>query len=105
MPLEDGRHRRLPLDALQLRAGPFVAGQRTRELGDLQGELPLPDRGADEGIDLARGGIVDALTTEQISQLLEDKPDWLIIERESYQQVLRDQRRIKAMHADQAREG
>ncbi len=54
---------------------------------------------------LARGGVEKALTTEQIEQLLEEKPDWLIIERESYQQVLREQRRIKALHADQAREG
>ncbi|MUL45379.1 hypothetical protein FZI85_07310 [Mycobacterium sp. CBMA293] len=53
---------------------------------------------------LSRGGVTDALTTEQIEQLLEEKPDWLIIERETYQQVLRDQRRIKALHADQARE-
>ena len=54
---------------------------------------------------LTRGGVEKALTTEQIEQLLEEKPDWLIIERESYQQVLREQRRIKALHADQAREG
>ena len=54
---------------------------------------------------LARGGVEKALTTEQIEQLLEEKPDWLIIERESYQQVLREQRRIKALHADQASEG
>ncbi|BBZ53146.1 MULTISPECIES: DUF5997 family protein [Mycobacteriaceae] len=53
---------------------------------------------------LARGGVEKALTTEQIDALLEEKPDWLIIERESYQQVLREQRRIKALHADQARE-
>ena len=54
---------------------------------------------------LARGGVGNALTTEEIDQLLEEKPDWLIAERESYQQVLREQRRIKALHADQAREG
>ena len=54
---------------------------------------------------LARGGVEKALTTEEIDALLEEKPDWLIIERESYQQVLREQRRIKALHADQAREG
>ncbi|UCZ58552.1 DUF5997 family protein [Mycolicibacterium phocaicum] len=53
---------------------------------------------------LARGGVEKALTTDQIDALLEEKPDWLIIERESYQQVLREQRRIKALHADQARE-
>jgi hypothetical protein len=53
---------------------------------------------------LARGGIAEALTTEQIDQLLEEMPDWLVAERESYQLVLREQRRIKALHADQARE-
>ncbi|BBX83299.1 DUF5997 family protein [Mycolicibacterium aubagnense] len=53
---------------------------------------------------LARGGVEKALTTEQIEQLLEELPDWLVIERESYQQVLREQRRVKALHADQARE-
>ena len=53
---------------------------------------------------LARGGVEKALTTEQIEQLLEEKPDWLVIERESSQQVLRELRRIKALHADQARE-
>jgi uncharacterized protein DUF5997 len=54
---------------------------------------------------LARGGVEKALTTEEIDAVIEEKPDWLIIERESYQQVLREQRRIKALHADQAREG
>ena len=45
---------------------------------------------------LARGGVTDALTTEQINQLLEEKPDWLVAERESYQSVLREERRLKA---------
>lgn len=53
---------------------------------------------------LARGSVGDALTTEQIDQLLEEKPPWLVAERESYQSVLREQRRIKALHAEQARE-
>lgn len=53
---------------------------------------------------LARGGVTEALTTEQIDQLLEEKPDWLVAERESYQNVLREQRRLKAQRADQARE-
>lgn len=52
---------------------------------------------------LARGGVEDALTTEQINQLLEEKPDWLVAERESYQAVLREERRVKALRADQAR--
>ncbi|CAN5478692.1 DUF5997 family protein [soil metagenome] len=53
---------------------------------------------------LARGGVTEALTTDQISELLEEKPEWLIAERESYQNVLREERRLKALHADQARE-
>ncbi|WJR32329.1 DUF5997 family protein [Mycobacteroides immunogenum] len=54
---------------------------------------------------LARGGVEDALTTEQINQLLEEKPDWLVAERESYQAVLREERRVKALRADQGRRG
>jgi hypothetical protein len=46
---------------------------------------------------LARNGVVDALTTEQIDQLLEEKPDWLVAERENYQEVLREERRVKAI--------
>jgi hypothetical protein len=52
---------------------------------------------------LARGGVVDALTTEQIDALLAEKPDWLVAERESYQNVLAEQRRVKAQHAEKAR--
>lgn len=54
---------------------------------------------------LARGGVTEALTTEQINALLEEKPEWLNAERESYQTVLREERRLKAQREDQAREG
>lgn len=53
---------------------------------------------------LARGGVVEALTTEQINALLQEMPDWLAAERESYQDVLREQRRIKALHAERSRD-
>lgn len=49
---------------------------------------------------LARGGVTDALTTEQIHALLADKPDWLVAERESYQNVLTEERRLKALRAE-----
>lgn len=52
---------------------------------------------------LARGGVVDALTTEQIDALLADKPEWLIAERESYQSVLREERRLRSLRAEQTR--
>ena len=51
---------------------------------------------------LGRGGVTEALTTEEIDALLEEKPEWLIAERESYQSVLREQRRLKALHAERA---
>ncbi len=52
---------------------------------------------------LARGGVVDALTTEQIDALLAEKPDWLVAERESYQNVLAEQRRLKETRAQKSR--
>ncbi|MET0700700.1 MAG: DUF5997 family protein, partial [Mycobacterium sp.] len=54
---------------------------------------------------LARNGIADAQTTDEINALLEEKPQWLVTERESYQSVLREERRLKSRQADQAREG
>ena len=41
---------------------------------------------------LGRGGITEALTTEQIDALLTEKPEWLIVERESFQAVLQERR-------------
>lgn len=48
---------------------------------------------------LTRGGITEALTSEQIKALLEEKPDWLVAERENYQSVLSEQRRLKSLQA------
>jgi uncharacterized protein DUF5997 len=53
---------------------------------------------------LARNDVDNALTTEQIDRLLEEKPEWLVAEREGYQEVLREQRRLKAARADEARD-
>ena len=50
---------------------------------------------------LARGGITEALTTEQIDTLRAANPDWLVAERENYQKVLAEQRRLKARPAKQ----
>lgn len=54
---------------------------------------------------LTRSGVNNVLTTEQIGQLLEEKPEWLVAERENYQEVLREQRRVKALNAERSREG
>src|SRR3954452_7354789 len=48
---------------------------------------------------LARGGVTEALTAEEIEALLAEKPDWLVAERESYQNVLAEERRLKAVRA------
>ena len=48
---------------------------------------------------LTRGGVTEALTTEQIDALLEENPDWLVAERETYMNVLAEQRRLKALAA------
>jgi hypothetical protein len=52
---------------------------------------------------LARGGVTEALTTDQINELLEAKPEWLVAERESYQNVLSEERRLKALRAEKAK--
>jgi hypothetical protein len=48
---------------------------------------------------LARGGITDALTTEQIDALLAESPDWLVAERASLVEVRNDERRIREQQA------
>ncbi|OAN40100.1 DUF5997 family protein [Mycolicibacterium iranicum] len=53
---------------------------------------------------LGRGGVTEALTTGQIDALLAEMPEWLVAERESYQNVLREERRLKAERADNARQ-
>ena len=52
---------------------------------------------------LARGGIEEALTTDQINRLIEENPPWLAAERASYQQVLTEQRRLKSLRAERSR--
>ena len=52
---------------------------------------------------LTRGGITEALTSAQINELLEQKPDWLVAERENHQNVLAEQRRLKSLHDQRSR--
>ena len=48
---------------------------------------------------LARGGIDEALTTEQIQALLDEVPEWLRVEQNSYAEVRREQARLKSERA------
>ena len=102
--VQEARLAAMPFDIL------CYLGDREEMAHSLEARLPfldhhLYDMAKSIPVDLKiRGGVEKALTTEEIDALIEEKPDWLIIERESYQQALREQRRIKALHADQARE-
>jgi hypothetical protein len=51
---------------------------------------------------LARAGITEALTSEQIDALLTESPEWLVAERAGYQNVLAEQRRLKALRAEKS---
>lgn len=51
---------------------------------------------------LARGGVTDALTTEQIDALKEDLPEWLQKERATQAEVRKEAVRIKEKNAERA---
>jgi hypothetical protein len=54
---------------------------------------------------LARGGVTEALTTEQIEALKQDRPEWLEKERATQAEVRKEAARVKknAERADQTR--
>ncbi|MER5946902.1 DUF5997 family protein [Streptomyces sp. NPDC001904] len=51
---------------------------------------------------LARGGVTEALTTEQIEALKSENPEWLQQERATQADVRKENVRIKKKHADEA---
>jgi len=67
------------------------------------GPHPRPVIAAKLGISisgLARGGITDALTTEQIDAVKTDNPDWLQRERETQAEVRKEEARVKAARSE-----
>lgn len=50
---------------------------------------------------LARGGVTEALTTEQIDALKQDDPEWLRHERAVQVDVRKEAARIKELHQEQ----
>ncbi|NEC88840.1 DUF5997 family protein [Streptomyces sp. SID12501] len=50
---------------------------------------------------LARGGVTEALTTEQIDALKQDAPEWLRHERSVQVDVRKETARIKELHQEQ----
>jgi hypothetical protein len=93
----DGVVSREELDELQRNAPQWLA--------DLRRDGPHPRnvvaarlRVSNSG--LARGGITEALTTEQIAALIADPPEWLTRERATHAEVQREQRRLRELRED-----
>ncbi|MEU6315863.1 DUF5997 family protein [Streptomyces sp. NPDC047014] len=51
---------------------------------------------------LARGGVTEALTTEQIEALKQEEPEWLLRERATQSEVRKETVRIKERNAERA---
>ncbi|MEJ8655485.1 DUF5997 family protein [Streptomyces sp. MS1.AVA.4] len=69
------------------------------------GPHPRPVVAAKLGISisgLARGGITEALTTEQIEALKQESPEWLQTERATQADVRKEAARIKKKNAERA---
>ncbi|MEV4992835.1 DUF5997 family protein [Streptomyces niveus] len=72
------------------------------------GPHPRPVVAAKLGVSiagLARGGVTEALTTEQIDALKEELPAWLRRERATQAEVRKEAARIKEKNAEKAAEG
>ncbi|WP_432018543.1 DUF5997 family protein [Streptomyces sp. 1222.5] len=69
------------------------------------GPHPRPVVAAKLGVSiagLARGGVTEALTTEQIEALKQERPEWLEKERATQAEVRKETARIKARNAERA---
>ncbi|MFE5893487.1 DUF5997 family protein [Streptomyces sp. NPDC056462] len=53
---------------------------------------------------LARGGVTEALTTEQIEAMKQEQPEWLVKERATQAEVRKETARIKQRDAERAAE-
>ncbi|OIK06664.1 DUF5997 family protein [Streptomyces monashensis] len=69
------------------------------------GPHPRPAVAAKLGVSiagLARGGVTEALTTEQIEALKQERPEWLEKERATQAEVRKEAARIKQRNAERA---
>ncbi|CAL9371892.1 DUF5997 family protein [Streptomyces sp. NPDC057838] len=67
------------------------------------GPHPRPVVAAKLGVSiagLARGGVTEALTTEQIEALKQESPEWLVRERATQAEVRKEAARIKKKQAE-----
>ena len=106
----------LPATPDEFRAGPITRAELAALQADppewlrkLRAEGPHPKnlvagRLGVSNSALVRAGITDALTTAQINDLLAEMPEWLEAERAKHVEVLREERRVRSLHADRRRE-
>lgn len=106
----------LPATPEEFRAGPITRAELAalqtdppQWLRDLRANGPHPKNlvAAKLGISnsgLVRGQVNEALTTEQINVILSEMPEWLEAERAKHVEVLREERRVKSLHADRRRD-
>jgi hypothetical protein len=72
------------------------------------GPHPRPVVAAKLGVSiagLARGGVTEALTTEQIEALKQESPEWLEKERATHTEVRKEAARLKQRAAERAQQG
>ncbi|MDL5200008.1 DUF5997 family protein [Streptomyces sp. ALI-76-A] len=96
---QDGVVTRAELDELQANPPEWL-----RELRRT-GPHPRPVVAAKLGVSiagLARGGVTEALTTEQIEALKEERPEWLEKERATQAEVRKEAARLKQKNAERA---
>ncbi|MER6624274.1 MULTISPECIES: DUF5997 family protein [unclassified Streptomyces] len=95
----DGVVSRAELNALQADPPQWLRDLRR------DGPHPRPVVAARLGVSiagLARGGVTEALTTEQIEALKEERPEWLERERATQAEVRKEAARIKKRNAERA---
>ncbi|MFG2294362.1 DUF5997 family protein [Streptomyces sp. NPDC048603] len=93
---QEGVVSRAELNALQTEPPAWLVELRKN------GPHPRPVVAAKLGVSiagLARGGVTEALTTEQIDTLKQDMPEWLQKERATQAEVRKEAARIKAKNA------
>lgn len=96
---QEGTVSRAELNALQAEPPQWLQDLRHN------GPHPRPVVAARLGVSiagLARGGVTEPLTTEQIEALKQEAPEWLLRERTTQAEVRKEAARIKKKHADRA---
>lgn len=96
---QEGMVSRTELNALQADPPQWLSNLRQN------GPHPRPVVAAKLGVSvsgLARGGVTEPLTTQQIDALKEERPEWLERERATQAEVRNEAVRLKAKKAEQA---